>query len=88
MRKEGRPKEQLYIYLSIAVDQATANIRLVAMSTGIMSAVPWKFPCMVRNKPFPIYKYKQDDMTHFLLCNSSLCNVLNTSAENISLKQK
>ena len=38
----------------MAVDQAEASIRLVAMSTGMMSAVPRMSPCMVRSMPLPI----------------------------------
>lgn len=41
-------------YLSMPVFHAQAIIILVAVSTGIMSAVPLKLPNIFLSKPFPI----------------------------------
>ena len=44
-------------HFSTPVYHAAAIIALVAMSTGIKSAVAWKFPCMHRNNPLPIWNH-------------------------------
>ena len=53
----GTETDRNVSHFSTPVYHAAAIIAFVAMSTGIKSAVAWKFPCMHRNNPLPIWNH-------------------------------